>query len=82
MNDKILVFKSTPENWEKEYKGIKKGTMRRDDGGPRFVMLREWMKSKEYGYVVMERTTDKMAFIEPVSDVTAFEEDVYDISWR
>jgi hypothetical protein len=80
-NKEVVVFKSIPENYEKEKKGLKKVTIREDDGGPRFVMLREWMKTKDYGYVCIMNSVTYEAFLEPCSDVSEFN-GLYLTSWK
>jgi hypothetical protein len=82
MNDKCLVFKSTPDNWEKEKKGIKNDTVREDDGGWRFVVTREMLKSREYCDIVLVNTETLESFRRSISDITPFKESLYVYSWR
>jgi len=79
---KVVVFKSVPDNWNKESRDIKMNTVRVDDGGIRFQMLREWIKFKEYGHIVLVNTETLEATIKCISDITPFKEDEYIISWR
>lgn len=78
---KEIHFKSIPENWIKEYGGLKRNTVRlieRDD--IRRQVLDEWMNCPFVLKISIINTKNKEMFQRIVSDVTLFG-DYYIISW-
>jgi len=85
-NFKTISFKSTPDNWKKEYLGIKRNTVRvfnsnkdkddiRFDILQRYVFNGEWLLKVE----IVNTETDE-SFIREVTDVTLYQS-IFIISW-
>lgn len=79
-----IIFKSTPENWFKEYDGRKPNTLRKIDADDvRFKTLREHALKNDYTdlYISINNTEDGRQFARKVTDYTEW--DGYAIiSWR
>lgn len=74
---KIIRFKSTPQNFEKEEKGIKNNTVRfTNDWTPE-----RWNDFHNATHVEIERSTDYKSFYRPISDKTVYR-NVAIISWK
>src|SRR3990167_6176160 len=81
--DNIIKFKSAPENWKKEFSGIKNNTIRKQDrvSDERFRLIKKFMnKNIDKLYIKIENTETGEIFKREVSDVTVFQ-DWYLISW-
>ena len=79
----IIRFKSTPQNFRKEFLGLKKNTVRKCDdvNDKRFILLNEWIEGKSTKLIItIEETTTQEIFMKWVTDVTIYE-GLYIISW-
>ncbi len=80
---KAIRFKSIPENWKKEFLGLKCNTVRIiefDDA--RSEVLRDFMDGLiNFVYIEIENTKTHEVFTRLISDVTKFTAS-YIISWR
>ena len=80
---KTISFKSTPENWRKEYLGIKRNTVREGkvDEDSRFMILTNYMAGRlNLLDITIENTKTYETFTRHVTDVTWFNGG-YIISW-
>ncbi len=80
---KTIRFKSTQENWIKEYTNLKRNTIRKrdDEEDIRFEILDEFVEGKWNTIdIEIENTTTFETFTRRVTDVTIYEE-LYIISW-
>ena len=82
---KTIKFKSTPENWLKEFLGLKRNTVRirspEDEGDIRFEILDDFISGKWHTInVEIEKNPGYEVFTRPVTDVTKYC-DIYIISW-
>ena len=80
---KQITFKSTPENWKKEYLGLKRNTVRefKEKGDLRQEIILEYIREElNLLNVVIVNTRTKEEFTRSVTDVTGFN-DLYIISW-
>ena len=84
MEAKQIIFKSTPEYWNKESLGLKRNTLRQENPNDaiddRFVALREWMCAKVDLIIGIKNTETGDIFFREVKDVSKFD-DYYIISW-
>jgi len=81
---KTIRFKSTQENWRKEYLGLKCNTVRKfdDKGDVRFQILRDFAFERWSAINVEIENSDTMeTFCRRVTDVTEYD-GYYIISWR
>lgn len=78
----IISFKSTPDNWEKEYTGVKRNTIRIQDDqhDTRFAYLKNFITRPYPLRISIENTITGDKFEREVTDVTKFR-DAYMISW-
>lgn len=84
MMKKRIIFKSTQENWRKEYLGLKCNTVRKkgSDDDVRFILLIDFLE-EDLNLLEIEiiNTETNESFVRTVTDVTLYE-DIYIISWR
>lgn len=74
-------FKSTPVNYLKEEKGLKRNTVRKDPKDSRAEVLTAFMRNKvETLYITISNTESGEFFERKVTDVTTID-DYYIISW-
>jgi len=80
--DRIVVFKSIPEMYEREKDGRKPNTIRKVYyPSTRFDTLRKWAKSGKYGKITIIKNTLDEEFTRQITDY--IEWDGYAvISWR
>jgi len=81
---KTIKFKSTHDNWRKEYLGLKTNTIRKfgDRTDVRLEILRDYIDEIwNLITIEIENTKTSETFKRIVTDVTKFE-DYYIISWR
>lgn len=81
---KRITFKSNPENWRKEYLGLKKNTIRQKDIGldARFDILAQFINQEcNMLEIEIENTETGEAFVRTVTDVTLYN-NWYIISWK
>ena len=81
---KTINFKSTPENFRKEFLGLKCNTLRKCDNitDERFAILDNYIRgSINILYVGIHSTINEEYFEKLVTDVTKFD-DYYIISWK
>jgi len=79
---KTLIFRSIPENWKKEYLGLKCNTVRKTDTDVRFQYLEKFIKGEKNKLAVkILNTKTGEAFERVITDVTMFK-DFYIISWK
>lgn len=79
-----IPFKSTQENWRKEYLGLKCNTVRifTDLQDKRRDLLRDYIDGLvNIICVIIENVKTGETFSRQVTDVTAFENRIYIISW-
>ena len=81
---KRITFKSTPDNWKKEYLGLKPNTLRKIDASDdiRWGVLNDFI----FGAwniidIEIENTETTEVFVRRVTDVTRFD-DFFIISWE
>lgn len=83
---KTIRFKSIPENWRKEYLGIKKNTVRvfnmdDDKDDIRFEILQRYVFNGEWLLnIEIENTETREVFTREVTDVTLYQ-NIFIISW-
>ena len=80
-----IIFKSNPENFRKEYLGLKKNTIRHFDGTKddiREVILNDWIDNEKtmIEIEIQNKETNEL-FVRTVTDVTYYE-GWYIISWN
>lgn len=80
---KRVKFKSTHENWKKEYLGIKSNTARifTKKDKRKDVLLEYITGNLNMLYVDIENTRTGEVFSRVVTDVTLFEDYIFIISW-
>jgi len=81
---KTISFKSLPENWIKEFNGLKSNTIRKCDNKKdvRFKVLNEFVEGKYFVlHIEIINTETKEMFYRVVTDVTQYG-DLYIISWE
>jgi hypothetical protein len=81
---KTIQFKSTPENWIKEYTGLKSNTIRKftESNDVRKEILRDWIDNiTKIINIEIYNTTTQEFFTRRITDVTKFE-DYFIISWN
>ena len=79
----IISFKSTPENYRKEYLGLKSNTVRKldDPTDIRFEYLDQWDEKTLHNLIIEIRNNKTgECFERRVTDVTIFD-GIYIISW-
>ena len=77
----FVTFKSVPEFYNKELTGVKPNTVRDVDTDPRFDLLREWAKTRDFGFIQIINTETGKNFLREVTDVSFFKDQVI-VSWR
>lgn len=84
---RTIYFKSTPNNWRKEYLGIKPNTLRSFETILNSIDIRKEILDKyllcelNLINIVITNTETKETFTREVTDVTFFNE-MYIISWK
>lgn len=82
---KTIIFKSTPENWKKEYLGLKRNTVREFEMGindtKEDVLLEHIMGKCSLINVEITNTETFESFTRSVTDVSVFGKGTYIISW-
>lgn len=80
MNQNI-EFDSTPDQWHKEYNGIKRNTVRIPPpaNDPRCILLANW-KEGNGDTITIRNTMTGIKFTKPITDVT-FYDSRWIISW-
>ena len=80
--EKIITFKSTPDNWRKEYLGLKRNTMREFEGidNREELLLRYINGLCNILFIEISNTKTQEIFRRTVTDVTKFQY-YYIISW-
>lgn len=81
---KTIRFKSTPENYRKEYLGLKCNTVRKEKekGDIRFEILNDFINFDLHELCIEIMCSDNYEiFIRKVTDITKFD-DYYIISWN
>lgn len=81
---KRIKFKSTPENWRKEYLGLKPNTVRKfsETDDIRKEILCDFMDGTwNLIDIEIENTKTSEVFFRRITDVTIYDE-FYIISWR
>ena len=78
----MVQYKSTPENFSKEYNGLKPNTVRRyEPDDARIRTLKEYLPWENDGYIMISLANEpRTFFIRRIVDVT-FWEDLVIISW-
>jgi hypothetical protein len=74
---KTIKFKSTPENWIKEYNGLKSNTVRKftESNDIRKEILIDWIEGiTKIINIEIYNTTTREVFTRRITDVTKFEE--------
>jgi len=80
---KTITFKSTPENWTKEYLGLKCNTLRKPDKEQdvRFEVIADYLNGQITKInVEIENTRTHEKFVRPITDITFFD-GYFIISW-
>ncbi len=80
MEKEKVVFKSTPEYWNKENLGLKRNTVRKKDTDTRFNKLDLWCAGKNNLDITIVNTKTQEEFTREVKDVSKFD-DYYIVSW-
>lgn len=81
-----IRFKSTPDNYRKEYLGLKNNTLRLEDGSQesrdvRFEICDDWIANRKTEvFIEISNTETNEYFRRSVSDITRYK-DWYIISW-
>ena len=84
IDDFKVTFKSTPENWFKEYIGLKCNTVRKFKSGEydtRQELLTQFLQQPYNLWVEIVNTETSARFQRCVTDVTVYE-GMYIISWE